>query len=203
MNTKIFIFIILAALFLSACASPERSAVSPVEAGFSEEAFFEGAPAPEPSVIEAESDFNTMVATNAERIVIMNAEMELVVVAPDESMENISRLAEEMGGFVVNANLYKTRTADGQEVPRASITIRVPAERLEEALALAADACKRAGKHSEAATRYFRAGRSAAQQGNHPDATSWLNSAVQSAGQAGDDALQQEIATYLETIQAP
>ena len=41
-----------------------------------------------------------MVASG-ERIVIMNAGLELVVVAPDESMENISRLAEEMGGFVV------------------------------------------------------------------------------------------------------
>lgn len=135
MNKKILIFIILGAILFAACGSADRAELAPVEAGFSEEAFFEGAPAAEPSVIEADSSFNTSVVATSERIVIMNANLELVVVAPDESMENISRLAEEMGGFVVNANLYKTRTSDGQEVPRASITIRVPAERLEEALA--------------------------------------------------------------------
>jgi ABC-type multidrug transport system fused ATPase/permease subunit len=67
--------------------------------------------------------------------VIKNASLEIVVNAPDESMQSISSMAEEMGGFVVSANLYQTHTSDGQEVPRASITIRVPAERLGEALA--------------------------------------------------------------------
>jgi hypothetical protein len=67
--------------------------------------------------------------------VIKNANLELVVVAPDESMERIGQMAEEMGGFVVSANLYKTHTSDGQEVPRASITIRVPSENLDEVLA--------------------------------------------------------------------
>jgi hypothetical protein len=135
MKKTMLILIILGAVILSACASADRAVMAPVEAGVSEEAFFEGAPEAEPSMIEADSTFNSSVVATGERIVIMNAGLELVVVAPDESMENISRLAEEMGGFVVNANLYKTRTADGQEVPRASITIRVPAERLEEALA--------------------------------------------------------------------
>lgn len=135
MKKTMLILIILGAVILSACASADRAEMAPVEAGFSEEAFFEGAPAAEPSMMEADSVFNSNVVATGERIVIMNAGLELVVVAPDESMENISRLAEEMGGFVVNANLYKTQTSDGQEVPRASITIRVPAERLEEALA--------------------------------------------------------------------
>jgi hypothetical protein len=131
------ISITLFALFLTACASPQRSAVAPVEAesGFSDEAFYEGAPPAEPNALDTGSSFTTNVVETGERIVIMNANLELVVNAPDESMENISRLAEEMGGFVVSANLYKTLTSDGQEVPRASITIRVPAERLDEALA--------------------------------------------------------------------
>lgn len=135
MTKKLLILIILVTIFLSACASPERAALAPVEPGFSDEAYFEGAPVPEASIVEVESAFTTNVVSSGERIVIMNAGLELVVDAPDESMENISRMADEMGGFVVNANLYKTRTSDGQEVPRASITIRVPAERLDEALA--------------------------------------------------------------------
>jgi Flp pilus assembly protein TadB len=39
-----------------------------------------------------------------------------------------------MGGFVVNADLSYSQTEGGVEVPRATITIRVPAERLDEAL---------------------------------------------------------------------
>jgi uncharacterized protein HemY len=72
-----------------------------------------------------------------------------------------------------------------------------------QALALAADACHRAGKPAAAATRYFRAGRSAVQQGNHADAIKWLSSAARIAGQAGDEPLKQEIRSYLESIQAP
>jgi predicted ATPase len=71
------------------------------------------------------------------------------------------------------------------------------------ALALAADACQRAGKPSAAATRYLRAGRSAVHQGNHQDAMQWLNRAVELAGQAGDEPLKQEAKNYLESIQSP
>jgi hypothetical protein len=69
-----------------------------------------------------------------ERIVIKNATLSIYVVSPSESMDRISRMAEEMGGFVVNANLYQTTLSGGAVVPRASITVRVPAERLDEAL---------------------------------------------------------------------
>ena len=71
-----------------------------------------------------------------------------------------------------------------------------------QALALAADACRQAGKPTMAATRYFRAGRSAARQGNNQDAIEWLSSAAGSADQAGDEALEQEVRSYLKTIQA-
>jgi hypothetical protein len=49
-------------------------------------------------------------------------------------MDAISRMADEMGGFVVSSNLYQTRTDRGLEIPEANITIRVPAERLDQAL---------------------------------------------------------------------
>ena len=72
---------------------------------------------------------------------------------------------------------------------------------MSQALALAADACEQAGKPARAATRYLRAGRSAAQQGNHQDAKKWLNQAVELAGQAGDESLKQEAGLYLKSIQ--
>ena len=74
---------------------------------------------------------------------------------------------------------------------------------MSQALALAADACQRTGQISGAAARYFRAGRSAVQQGNHQDAMKWLNRAVELAGQAGDEPLKQEAQNYLESIQSP
>ena len=49
-------------------------------------------------------------------------------------MSKISRMSETMGGFVVTSNLYKTYTENGVEVPEATITVRVPAEKLAAAL---------------------------------------------------------------------
>lgn len=73
-------------------------------------------------------------AQSAERIVIKNGNLTIVVADPPKSMEAIGQMAQEMGGFVVSANLYKERLSSGIEVPRASITIRVPAERMDEAM---------------------------------------------------------------------
>lgn len=77
----------------------------------------------------ASSDVNA-----AERIVIKNADLSIVVEDPIASMDTIGQMAEEMGGFMVSSNSYKTTTRSGLEVPNASITVRVPAEKLDEAL---------------------------------------------------------------------
>ncbi len=69
-----------------------------------------------------------------ERIVIKDADLTIVVESPPDILDRIVRLAEEMGGYVVSANLYQSRLDNGQEVPRGSITIRVPAERLNDAI---------------------------------------------------------------------
>ncbi len=71
---------------------------------------------------------------SADRIVIKNANLSIVVTDPVISMEAISKLATGMGGFVVNSNLYKTTTNSGIEVPVANITIRVPVAQLDAAL---------------------------------------------------------------------
>lgn len=69
-----------------------------------------------------------------ERIVIKDADLTIVVESPPDILDRIVRLAEEMGGYVVSANLYQSRLDNGQEVPRGSITIRVPTERLNDAI---------------------------------------------------------------------
>ena len=69
-----------------------------------------------------------------ERIVLKNANLSIAVEDPALSVKTISAMAEEMGGFVVSANTYRTTLSNGIEVPQASLTVRVPAERLNEAL---------------------------------------------------------------------
>jgi hypothetical protein len=68
------------------------------------------------------------------RMVIKNASMSIVVEEPAATMELISSMAEKLGGYVVSSNLYRIQMDSGVEVPQASITIRVPAETLDQAL---------------------------------------------------------------------
>ncbi len=71
-----------------------------------------------------------------DRLVIKNADMAIVVKDPQASVDEISKMAEEMGGYVVSSNLYRTSYGvNNIEVPEATITVRVPAEKLDELLA--------------------------------------------------------------------
>ena len=69
-----------------------------------------------------------------ERLVIENADLAIVVEDPKARMAEITQLANEFGGYVVSSNLYQSYTSLGKEVPEATIVIRVPSERLDEAL---------------------------------------------------------------------
>ncbi len=69
-----------------------------------------------------------------ERLVIENADLAIVVKDPKTRMKEISALAKEMGGFVVSSNLYQSFTPAGKEVPEAGLVIRIPSEKLDEAL---------------------------------------------------------------------
>jgi hypothetical protein len=63
------------------------------------------------------------------RVIIYTGNISLVVKDTRESVQMITVLANEQGGYVSNANIYQYN-----EVPRGSITIRVPAETYEETL---------------------------------------------------------------------
>lgn len=127
------VLLLLAAMLLSACASASPAqqtfelsspASAPRESGI-------GGGASENIGYDASFDSST---ANAERLVIQNAQISLAVEEPGESMDRIAVLAQQMGGFVVTKNLYQQTLDSGIKVPRASITIRVPAEKLNEAL---------------------------------------------------------------------
>ena len=73
-------------------------------------------------------------AASVERLVIKNASIAILVDDPALSAEAISQMADELGGFVVSSNIYQTTAANGVRAPQATVTIRVPAEKLNECL---------------------------------------------------------------------
>jgi flagellar basal body-associated protein FliL len=92
------------------------------------------APALDPSVANSGDAYNTGTVQTQERLVIENADLAIVVKDPKARMAEINALANEFGGYVVSSNLFQSFTSFGKEVPEASIVIRVPSERLDEAL---------------------------------------------------------------------
>lgn len=69
-----------------------------------------------------------------ERIVIRNATVSLIVADPQAKLREIGALAESMGGWIVNSNTSGFTNARGEPATRGSITVRVPAEQLDQAL---------------------------------------------------------------------
>ncbi len=126
---------LIALLFLAACSGYGAAAPN-------EEIFYDSA-APLPEVGFAQESATNDVASgggeaartaSVERIVIQNADVAVVVSDVESRMKEIQQMAEDMGGFVVSSNLYQTYTNSSVLVPEATITIRVPAEQLDQAL---------------------------------------------------------------------
>lgn len=80
---------------------------------------------------EAEVDSGARRADYAavERLIIRNANMEIVVQDTEEAVESIGSLAERLDGYVIESNLSQY-----QEGKQAYLRIRVPAETLDQAL---------------------------------------------------------------------
>lgn len=141
--TRIAILLSLITILLGACAS----AKAPPTVSESQQA---GAPAVAPAAPRAESgnsfssDSSLNSAQAAERLVIKNANLTIVVDDPSKSMDNVSRMAEELGGFVVSADLTYSENESGVQIPHATVTIRVPAKRLDEAMGRIQSESKRA-----------------------------------------------------------
>jgi hypothetical protein len=125
---------IIATLILSACASARSSEPMSLVGGAAPNAP-ESAPAMDVSEQSTVSNSGSGVSSApVERIVIKNADLVIVVSDVEGRMKNIQVMAEQMGGFVVSSNLYQSYTNNSVQVPEAQIVIRVPAEKLDDAL---------------------------------------------------------------------
>ncbi len=69
-----------------------------------------------------------------ERLVIKNADLSITVDDPEEIMNKIAYLADSLGGHVISSNTYQTYANNGVRIPEGTITIRVPSEKLTDAL---------------------------------------------------------------------
>ncbi len=130
-----FSLIIIATLILSACASARSSEPMSLAGGAAAPSAPESAPAMD--VAEQSTVSNSGSGASSapvERIVIKNADLVIVVSDVEGRMKNIQVMAEQMGGFVVSSNLYQSYTNNSVQVPEAQIVIRVPAEKLDDAL---------------------------------------------------------------------
>ena len=92
------------------------------------------APAPANDITVNTSGAGTSDAAAVQRLVIQNADLSIVVADPAAKMKSIEQMAENMKGYVVSSNVYQTYVTQNVKVPEGQITIRVPVERLDEAL---------------------------------------------------------------------
>jgi hypothetical protein len=140
MRSRFLVGLLILSLLLAGCSSAAKSseniasdvgfapaAMPPMEQSAREEMGFD------PAYDEAESSSDIQV-NDMKRLVIRNADLSIVVAEPPDALNTISRMAERMGGYVVNSNTWKTSNYRGIEVPEANISIRVPAELLNQAL---------------------------------------------------------------------
>lgn len=131
MNAKIVGFMLLLfGLLISGCAPAATAVPAQPPASTSNGGADTTLPA-EATMVPGSTDNQT---DAPQRLVIKNASLEIVVDSPDQAVRTISELAQAMGGFVVNSSSYKVNGPSGTEVPQAKITVRVPAQRLDEAL---------------------------------------------------------------------
>ena len=91
--------------------------------------------APDMAMDSASSVSNVAQLADVERKIIKNASLTVVVKDPLQSMDDITKLAEQLGGYVVSSNVYQSNYGPNAiTVPEGNISIRIPAERLNEVL---------------------------------------------------------------------
>jgi hypothetical protein len=125
-KTALCIFVSLLALVVVGCAAAPMRGEAPLPQAtqvVEKEVFEESAAAPrEPGATAAD-----YAAT--ERLIIRDANLDIVVRDTEDAVDRIDALAEELGGFVIESNLNEY-----QEGMRAYLRLRVPAESLDTAL---------------------------------------------------------------------
>lgn len=99
-----------------------------VELGMAPEARVADMPAPEVESLAGEP------LPEFPRMIVYTAAMELRVEDPKAAIDQVWQLAEEVGGYVVSSTVQEHILADGTRTTEATVTIRVPADQLQDVL---------------------------------------------------------------------
>ena len=109
----------LGAMLEKGVAGGVPGGVAADEEGSVETASVDGLPAPPPPPPRSAPD---------DRKMVRNGAMDLIVKSPRDTSDKIRLLAQQLGGFLVSSNV-----SGGEDASSASLTIRVPANRFEDA----------------------------------------------------------------------
>jgi hypothetical protein len=136
MYKKVCIALVILSLLLASCAGASQNFRSASQPDAVTEMQNIESPALAAPVASGEKGAYSQdqTAASTDRLVIKNGSLSMAVDDPLVSRDNIARLAETMGGFVVTSDMVQQTLSNGAQVPQVSMTIRVPAERLDEAL---------------------------------------------------------------------
>lgn len=124
---RAWLVVVVLLMGVTACAASPMPAAAPA----SEMAMDRSAPAAGAAVAEAPAAEG---GVTADRKVIARAQVNLVVADAGASADAITTMVEAMGGYVTASNLYRAGYTSAN-VLQGSMTVRVPAERLDEAMA--------------------------------------------------------------------
>ena len=131
MNKKWLVLLILSlALIAGGCAAAPGSDMAQPQMVEVEKI----AAAPEESVYVASDVDDTLAIATQDRMIIYTVDMEIIVKDTVATLSQVENLSVEMGGFVSESSSWKD---EGQL--RARVTLRVPADRLDESLARVRD----------------------------------------------------------------
>ena len=147
MQKKVFFIFVALALILSACAATKSATPMPnIVAAPATQA--PAAPAPAmrsygtngeqgiaPAPAGGAVDNSTSdIAVAQGRLIATNVDLSIVVADPQKKLDEINKMAQDLGGYLVTMNMSQVSTPSGDTVPQGSIAIRVPAAKLDTAL---------------------------------------------------------------------
>jgi hypothetical protein len=133
----VFIFIALL-LMLTACgsksAAPMYAAATQAPAAVAPEQY--GAGAAPRQALDSSSGIKPAANSAAvqARLISMTVDLSIVVSDPQKQMEAINQMAKDLGGYLISMNISQVYTPSGETAPQGTISIRVPAARLDTAL---------------------------------------------------------------------
>jgi hypothetical protein len=138
MKKLIALSLIIPAVLLASC-SAGRMASSPPDVFYEEPAvgFVGGEGVAEEAPQVAPDGARQLLPSSpadVERLVLRTAALSMVVTDPVAKAAAIRDMVEAMGGYVVSSYIYQSSYGEGLTADNASITVRVPSERLQDAL---------------------------------------------------------------------